>query len=203
MARSKVRRTGKESVANPPELTREGLVIIDENFSFVALDAGAQDILSDLNGQAAGVPGPVRLSPELLGLLYSRTKQDLVEAPIIVKVGSKEYSCRVFLLNSSRGSGEPTMALHFKRVVSFADAIHRIGSEYHLTDREQEVLVGVAMGLTSKELAPQMGISPNTVKAFLRLIMIKMGVTTRSGIVGKLLDQNERRSMAARQRDEE
>jgi DNA-binding CsgD family transcriptional regulator len=53
-----------------------------------------------------------------------------------------------------------------------------------------EALIGVAMGLTSKELATRMNISPNTVKAFLRLIMIKMGVTTRAGIVGKLFDQN-------------
>jgi DNA-binding CsgD family transcriptional regulator len=36
-----------------------------------------------------------------------------------------------------------------------------------------------------------MAISPNTVKAFLRLIMIKMGVTTRAGIVAKILDHME------------
>ncbi len=61
-------------------------------------------------------------------------------------------------------------------------------SEYSLTDREKEALIGVAMGLTSKELAVRMKISPNTVKAFLRLIMVKMGATTRAGIVGRLLD---------------
>ena len=33
-----------------------------------------------------------------------------------------------------------------------------------------------------------MNISPNTVKSFLRIIMIKMGAGTRSGIVGKLLE---------------
>ena len=32
-----------------------------------------------------------------------------------------------------------------------------------------------------------MNISPNTVKAFLRLVMIKMGVTSRSRIVAKIL----------------
>jgi len=32
-----------------------------------------------------------------------------------------------------------------------------------------------------------MGISPNTVKAFLKLIMTKMGVPTRSAIVGKAI----------------
>ena len=68
------------------------------------------------------------------------------------------------------------------------DAVHQVGVEYSLTDREQEALIGVAMGLTSKELAVRMKISPNTVKAFLRLIMVKMGATTRAGIVGRLLD---------------
>jgi DNA-binding CsgD family transcriptional regulator len=31
-----------------------------------------------------------------------------------------------------------------------------------------------------------MKISANTVKVFLRLVMVKMGVSTRSGIVGKI-----------------
>jgi DNA-binding CsgD family transcriptional regulator len=42
-------------------------------------------------------------------------------------------------------------------------------------------------GLTSKEIAERMKISPSTVKAFLRLVMVKMSVSTRSGIVGKVL----------------
>jgi DNA-binding CsgD family transcriptional regulator len=174
------------------------MAIVDENFSFIALDHGARVIFGESNGQGGVAPGSVRLSPELLSILNSRTREELLEAPILVNVGAKKYSCRMFLLRQQRGSGEqPMLALHFKRAVSVAEAVHRIGLDYHLTDREQEVLIGVAMGLTSKELAPQMGISPNTVKAFLRLIMIKMGVTTRAGIVGKLLDQSERRAMAA------
>ena len=32
-----------------------------------------------------------------------------------------------------------------------------------------------------------MKISPNTVKTFLRLIMIKMGVSTRCAVVGKMM----------------
>jgi DNA-binding CsgD family transcriptional regulator len=48
------------------------------------------------------------------------------------------------------------------------------------------------MGLTSKGLARKMSISPNTVNAFLRLIMVKMGVTSRAGVMGKLLDESPR-----------
>ena len=57
----------------------------------------------------------------------------------------------------------------------------------HLTPREQETIQLLMEGLTSKEIAERMKISPSTVKAFLRLVMVKMGVSTRSGIVGKLL----------------
>jgi DNA-binding NarL/FixJ family response regulator len=81
-------------------------------------------------------------------------------------------------------------ALYLKRELSVVDAVHQVGVDYHPTDRKQEGLIGGTMGLTSKELAMRMNISPNTVKPFLRSITIKMSVTTRSGIVGKLVDQN-------------
>ena len=41
--------------------------------------------------------------------------------------------------------------------------------------------------ITSKQIAERMKISPNTVKAFLRIVMVKMDVSTRSGIVGKII----------------
>ena len=48
-------------------------------------------------------------------------------------------------------------------------------------------MVHLMQGLTSKEIAQRMGISPYTVKTYVKLVMIKLGVTTRSGIVGKLV----------------
>jgi DNA-binding CsgD family transcriptional regulator len=60
-----------------------------------------------------------------------------------------------------------------------------IAERFHLTARERETIQFLVLGLTNKEIAHQMRISPNTVKAFLRAIMIKAGVSTRSGIVGK------------------
>jgi DNA-binding CsgD family transcriptional regulator len=42
-------------------------------------------------------------------------------------------------------------------------------------------------GLTSKEIAIRMNISPNTVNSFVRLMMVKMGVSSRSAIIGKIV----------------
>jgi len=59
------------------------------------------------------------------------------------------------------------------------------GQQYNLTSRELQAVELLMDGLRSKEIALRMQISPNTVKAFLRLVMLKMGVSTRSGIVGR------------------
>ena len=65
--------------------------------------------------------------------------------------------------------------------------IVEISERYGLTARERETVQFLREGFTSKEIAQRMEISPNTVKAFIRLVMVKMGVSTRSGIVGKIV----------------
>jgi DNA-binding CsgD family transcriptional regulator len=65
--------------------------------------------------------------------------------------------------------------------------LHDLLLQFDLTPREQEAVMLLVEGLTSKEIAQRMKISPNTVKAFLRLVMVKMDVSTRSGIVGKIV----------------
>ena len=83
------------------------------------------------------------------------------------------------------------IALHLEKDFSASDAAQELAAKYNLTEREQEALGGILMGFSSKEVAERMNISPNTVKAFLRLIMIKMGVTRRAGIVAKILENRD------------
>src|SRR5512135_320460 len=55
--------------------------------------------------------------------------------------------------------------------------------EIALTDREQEVLVGVARGERSKEIAARLGITERTVKAHLASIYNKFGVDSRAAAI--------------------
>lgn len=48
-----------------------------------------------------------------------------------------------------------------------------------LTDREQEVLVLIARGLTTQEIAEEAGLSPNTVKSHTRTLFSKLDVHNR------------------------
>jgi DNA-binding CsgD family transcriptional regulator len=161
------------------------LMILDENLDVVALDAGAEALLS-----GSGSGRSLQLPREILDLLNS-PQSDPEEGYLPLKIGNYEYSYRLMQIRQPSDSpSKPMRALYLWQETSAVDAVLQAAAEYHLTDREKEALIGVTMGLTSKEVAMRMDISPNTVKAFLRLIMIKMGVPTRAGIVGRLLDQN-------------
>jgi DNA-binding CsgD family transcriptional regulator len=102
--------------------------------------------------------------------------------------GRRTYRCRTFQVNSMvNGSSQASLAVLLERACPRSASVTHLSEKFHLTAREQEVAQFLLQGLTSKEIGLRMQISPNTVKAFLRLIMVKMNCSTRSGIVGKAL----------------
>lgn len=64
-----------------------------------------------------------------------------------------------------------------------APAPKSAAGEIALTDREQEVLMGVARGERSKEIAARLGITERTVKAHLASIYNKFGVDSRAAAI--------------------
>jgi DNA-binding CsgD family transcriptional regulator len=100
-----------------------------------------------------------------------------------IKSGKRRYVCKSFQVDCH---GHPSLELAFAVVLERNAAITEISAEFDLTQRERETVELLLQGFTSKEIANRMNISPNTVKAFLRLVMVKMKVSTRSGIAGKI-----------------
>jgi len=102
--------------------------------------------------------------------------------------GQRRYTCRPFRLDcNGTGGRDYWIALLLERHSSGLAALGELSKQFDLTVRERETVELLVQGMTSKEIANRMHISPNTVKAFLRLVMVKMDVSTRSGIVGKML----------------
>ena len=58
---------------------------------------------------------------------------------------------------------------------------------YHLTEREQMVVIYLKVGFTNKEIAGRMNLSEYTVKEHLKRIMHKTKTTTRTGLVGRMI----------------
>jgi DNA-binding CsgD family transcriptional regulator len=58
---------------------------------------------------------------------------------------------------------------------------------YHLTEREQMVIIYLMLGFTNKEIAGRMNLSEYTVKEHLKRIMHKTKTTTRTGLLGRMI----------------
>ncbi len=174
----------KPTAAHAPST---GFVLVDSSLRPIYANAEAVKILA--------YPESPRKTRLVEGLLVEkiraiiRKQQGDPESSFHTRLssGRRRYLCRVYSLTppSKRGSG-PATAVLLERNPGSIDLFQMAG-EFNLTRREREAVELLAQGLTSKEIANRMRISPNTVKAFLRLVMIKTGVSTRSGIVGKFL----------------
>ena len=105
--------------------------------------------------------------------------------------GRRHYVCRFFDAglpgNKSSGSNESSLAVLLERSPEATADILKICDQYHLTPREGEAVRLLVRGLANKEIAARMEISPNTLKVFLRLAMMKMGVSSRSEIMSKFI----------------
>lgn len=102
--------------------------------------------------------------------------------------GRRRYWCRVVDLNWHAASpSHPALELLLDRGLSGLLFLPRLAQRFNFSRREQEAVELLLQGLSSKEIADRMKISPNTVNTFFKMIMIKMGVSNRYAILAKMI----------------
>ena len=115
-------------------------------------------------------------------------RQNLSSAPtsrVEFVSGRRKYvGLAIPLTNWRRLPAAAAEAVVLERSGAASQGAAELSEAFHLTEREREVVELLIQGLTNKEIAGRMNISPNTVRAFVRMVMGKLGVSTRSGIVG-------------------
>ena len=170
------------------KLVDGGLVLLDASLKPVAFDRGAMTILNGSQAHHENLHREISIPKEILDVIKNHNPLDLASVRLHFWTSSGKYSLRAYRIEPQAETlTEPLVALHFVRASSAETAVRDVGAQYHLTEREQQALIGIVSGLSSKQLAAQMKISPNTVKAYIRLIMVKMGVESRAEIAAKLL----------------
>lgn len=173
-----------------------GLALIDRAFHPIAMDEGAASILSAIpsecrSGDAAFVPQ--KLPPVLLDHVRLMGVKEAASKEVHFIAANHCYSARASVMQSGKPpAAGPWILLRFERDLEGSEALAELSTTCGLTEREKEALGAIAIGLTSKEVAHRMNISPSTVKAFLRLIKIKTGARNRADLVAKLLDPRHR-----------
>jgi len=165
-----------------------GLIVMNSSREPIAFNVAAAEILC--------YPYKIKDAASLRASLVSRIRSGLLDhlvaddpSPLVSEFtsGRRQYFCRVLRLTSAAKTvSEPIVALLLNRNCSELMSLSRIAKQFHLSPREREAVELLLKGLTSKEIAERMKVSANTVKAFLRMVMIKTGACTRSGIVAKI-----------------
>jgi DNA-binding CsgD family transcriptional regulator len=185
---------GDSSVDGLPALPALGFVVADALLR--PLSANHEAIAILLYSGASGPPHSFaeafdkKIRRSLLCAHSLSSSRNTTYPVIQFKSGRREYLCRAFLLDHESNkeiSNAAAVLLVMERRVSGCLAVCEITQKFHLTNREEEVLTLLLQGLSSKEMAGRMGISLNTVKAFMRLVMIKTGASSRSEIAALVL----------------
>src|SRR5262245_8530512 len=117
--------------------------------------------------------------------IYAQNEAEMTTTKVFMS-GRRHYLCHVLPLDyGSQNPSAPTTAILFERTSEPTLQFSKIAQRFNLTLREKQTIELLIEGLSSKEIAERMGISPHTVKAFLHLIMTKMEVSSRTELVAK------------------
>src|SRR5258708_3547011 len=165
-----------------------GFLLLDSSLSPVSFNDEAVRILSYPDNVTILTDSDLLLTETIRSRLI--TQQAPGESVFVkeFKSGRRHYFCRPFLINShTKEPGQPTTAVLLERGPAGLVPLSQVCQQFKLTQREREVLEHLLQGMSSKVIANGMNLSPSTVKAFVRLIMIKTGVSSRSGIVAKII----------------
>ena len=173
------------------------LILVDSSFVAVSYNSEALKILA--------YPHDPKTSP-LVGKHVEATLETLLaqlrlsprSPSAVFRSGRRQYAIRIFSLKNHRKTSSSIRDLPVANAILIERQERKevdlltVCEQFHLTPRERETLHFLLQGMTSKEIATHMSISPHTVKAFLRMVMSKMQVGNRPGIIGKIVSVTRR-----------
>ncbi|MCU1241696.1 MAG: transcriptional regulator, LuxR family [Candidatus Acidoferrum typicum] len=171
-----------------PPRSAAGFLLTDFLLNPISFNANAIQILSYPEKLADLAHSELFLAEKIRSTLISPRPSGESTFVTEFRSGRRRYFCRAFVIDSgAKEPFRPSIAMLLERGPSGLVPLSRVCQQFKLTQREREVLEFLLQGMSSKVIASRMNLSPNTVKAFLRLIMIKTGSSSRSALVGKIL----------------
>jgi DNA-binding CsgD family transcriptional regulator len=100
----------------------------------------------------------------------------------------RKYVVKATALSGSSGSQREKQYLFvMERSAAGSANFPMIFRKYKLSVREQEIVRLLLGGGSNKEIADRLRLSENTIKGYMKLLMRKLGVNNRAGIVAALL----------------
>jgi len=111
----------------------------------------------------------------------------------VIKSQKRLYAVRGTVLSDSSENATRNEWPHLfilDRTYSDQANIAKSFRKWHLNKREQEIVQLLLDDHSNKEIAQGLNLSCNTIKGYLKLLMRKLDVNSRAGIISKLLYLN-------------
>ena len=168
--------------------TQAGLILVDSvSEAFVAIDPVAAEILDFSRSKQRSSPSKLeRYVHEEIRRLHRQESRQLRRS---IRINGWKIVLRTYLMENYESSrNQKLIAVLVERRSEEPDAIEELAEHYRLTETEQQVLRAMSAGLSIKAVASRMHLPYSTLRAFLRLIKIKLGVLSRAEIMVKILE---------------
>jgi DNA-binding CsgD family transcriptional regulator len=168
-----------------------GVVVLEESGEIMYLNDEARSILLTL------IPEKITASNDssrLNNAIIELFKESLgsLTAPRSTCIFSPDknnaYSLRALPLQKPLEKGKSCIMILIEGIaIQHKFNLKEVQKRFSLTRRETEVTFCLTRGMTNKEIANALSLSPETVHGYIKQIMKKLRTTTRAGIVGKVM----------------
>ena len=169
-----------------------GLVILSEDLQPVAISSAAELWLGELKHLESEWMGPLpNAIYAVAARLHEVERSEPASSELMPRARVRLRNGRWIAVQASRlvtATGERQVAVIIEPPEP-AEIAHVIVSAYGLTSRESQIVRLVVQGLSTKETARSLSISPLTVQQHLKVIFDKVGVHSRGELVGRIFEQ--------------
>jgi len=171
-----------------------GMLIFDKNNRLLYSNREALEMIPDL-GKSVKKARRKGIPAEILNLLErlkkSRDSKGAGQAAdlngeVLESHSGNQYSARAFFIGGHDNPSSHILVLVEKIIERHKIDFEKAKKEFHLSQREMEVLKIISDGFNNREISEKLFISEYTVKDHLKKIMRKMGRKSRGAIIASL-----------------
>lgn len=178
----------------PSGISKEQLFYSQEILQIISMDSSCSekenDILSYMSSLCFKWKELIEKSHEDMSLSAGRADSGSGHIAILESYRRKYLVSGIALSSHTSKVRSKQYLFVLKRIALEKINLPMVFRQYKLNNREQEIVRLLLSGRANKEIAHNLGLSPNTVKAYMKFLMLKIGVNNRAGIISALLAGN-------------
>jgi DNA-binding CsgD family transcriptional regulator len=164
------------------------MLIVDDDLEVLTMTASAERWLAELSDGCPGLPEAVRSVVGYMKLVHDRDAPEQGIPRARIRAASGRWLAIYASRTREPGSAAGNIAVIIEEARP-SEIAPLIVDAYGLSPREARVTRMVLQGLSTKEIAAEIHLSPYTVQDHLKVIFEKVGVRSRRELVARIFDQ--------------